>query len=68
MAKRYVVDLRSLTPAEKKAAIERLERVSFMVTPVFENNTVTAAEVIWDSPENFATSPALPVGCLWQEK
>ena len=46
MAKRYVVDLRSLTPAEKKAAIERLERVSFMVTPVFENNTVTAAEVI----------------------
>ena len=67
MAKRYIVDLRSLSPADRGAAFEQIDKYAFTATMVIGQSGLEAVELIWDSKENFATSPALPVGCPWRE-
>lgn len=67
MAKRYIVDLRSLEPAERKAAYEQIDGFSFSTSQVIGEMGLEGADVIWDSPEDFSTSPVFPHGCPYRE-
>lgn len=67
MAKRYIVDLRSLDPVERVAIVDKLDSWSFMTSEVYENSKLVAADVIWDSKENFLSLPILPAGCPVEE-
>ena len=63
MAKRYVVDLRSLDPAKREAAYKQIDELAFMTEMVFGPAGLEAVEVFWTSEEDFATSPLIPSGC-----
>lgn len=67
MAKRYIVDLRGLDPADRKAAYEKIDGYSFMTIRVLGETGLEGADVIWDSPEDFPTLPIFPHGCPYQE-
>ena len=67
MAKRYIVDLRSLPPAERLNAFNRIEMQAFLATEWFGESGLEGADVIWDSSEDFPTSQAFPRGCSYQE-
>lgn len=67
MAKRYIVDLRSLNPVDREDAFKQIDKFAFMATMVMGSSGLEAVELIWDLKENFATSPALPAGCPWRE-
>jgi len=64
MLKRYIVDLRDLTPEEKETVRERLEGVAFMVCDMLSGSQgLVALQVYWDSKEDFFSSPVFPSKC-----
>ena len=63
MLKRYLVDLRELTPEEKEAVQERLEWMAFMVCERYSRQGLVALEVFWDRSEDFFASPVFPSNC-----
>lgn len=67
MAKRYTVDLRSLSPAEREAAFELMDSFSFQASCVFGKSGLEGAVVVWDRQEDFPTSPVFPNGCTFRE-
>lgn len=67
MAKCYIVDLRSLKPAERAEAVRRLDSSAFLATEVYEGHQLVAAQVTWNSSEDFLKSSLLPAGCPVQE-
>lgn len=67
MAKRYLVDLRGLSPADRKSTFEMIDGFSFVAARVFGESGLEYADVIWDRPEPFPTSPVFPHGCPYQE-
>ena len=67
MAKRYTVDLRSLSPAERKDAFELMDGFSFMADEIFGESGLEGAVVYWDRQEDFPTSPVFPRGCPYRE-
>ncbi len=67
MAKRYIVDLRNLEPTKREAAYQQLDTLAFMVTRIFGTTGFEFADVIWDSSDDFTTSPALPHNCPYKE-
>lgn len=67
MTKRYTVDLRSLNPAERKAAFDLMDGFSFMTNEIFGESGLEGAVVFWDRQEDFPTSPVFPNGCAFWE-
>lgn len=67
MAKQYLVDLRSLPDRERQAAFEMIDGFSFVAVRVFGKSGLEYADVIWDRPEPFPTSPVFPLGCSYRE-
>ncbi len=49
MSKMYRVDLRSLTPAEREAAYEQIDRVAFMTDIIMGPTGLEAIEVFLDN-------------------
>lgn len=67
MAKRYIVDLRTLDTAERAAAYELIDGLSFMASRIMGETGLEGADIIWSSTEDFPTSPAFPHGCSYRE-
>ena len=67
MAKRYTVDLRILSPAEREAAFELMDSFSFQASRIFGESGLEGAVVNWDRQEDFPTSPIFPNGCAFWE-
>lgn len=63
MAKRYIVDLRPLSPEKREEAYNLINSFSFMCNKIFGENGLEGADVIWDLQEDFTQSSALPKGC-----
>lgn len=64
MAKRYIVDVRDLTPEEREAVRDRLEGWAFMVCNQYRGDfELIAFEVIWDRQEDFLSSSVCPSHC-----
>lgn len=59
----YQVDLTSLAPAERLAAIDEIGRLAWDVYPQRTAAGITAVNVLWDRHEDFLTSPVFPKGC-----
>lgn len=60
---RYIVDLRSLEPEERDAAFILLRDYSFLAARIMGKSGLEGADVIWDSQQDFQTSPIYPKGC-----
>lgn len=62
--KRYIIDLRDLTPAEKQSIQERLIGSALLVTEL-SNSTqgVVSLQVFWDGDGDFLSSPDCPSHC-----
>ena len=67
MGKPDIVDLRGLSPAEREAAYKQIDGFSFSTDRILGETGLEAAEVLWDLPEDFPTSPAFPSGCPYRE-
>lgn len=63
MAKRYTVDLRSLDPAKREAAYQKIRDFSFHADRVLGPSGIESVDVTWTLEEDFATSPLIPPGC-----
>lgn len=64
MLKRYLVDLRELTPEERETVRERLDGMAFMVCDRYSgSHGLVALEVFWDRSEDFFSSPVFPSSC-----
>lgn len=59
----YQVDLTSLAPAERLAAINEIWRLAWDVYPQRTAAGITAVNVLWDRHEDFLTSSVFPNGC-----
>lgn len=59
----YQVDLTSLEPSERVAAIEQIRRLAWEAFPQRTAAGITAVNVLWDKHEDFLTSPVFPKGC-----
>lgn len=68
MSKRYIVDLSSLDPAKRGAAFEQIQHFAFLATRVLGPAGIEAADVIWDSDEDFTKSGLIPAGCRCEER
>lgn len=67
MLKKYVVDLRGLAPEDRIAAFKKMDSFAFLSSEIIAETGLEGAEIFWDLPEDFLTSPAFPVGCPYQE-
>lgn len=68
MLKRYMIDVRELSPEEKEAVRTRVEGFAFMVSDVFGGpKGLIGLEVFWDRKEDFLTSPICPANCHCME-
>jgi hypothetical protein len=69
MAKMYRVDVGNLSAEEIRHAREQLSFLAFMVTDVLgSDGMISAFDVVWDSSEDFATSPARPANCSYYQR
>lgn len=67
MTKRYLVDLRSLTPEQRERAFLQMEQVAFLATRVLGPSGLEQVTVAWDLEEDFPTSALVPSGCPCRE-
>lgn len=65
--KRYLVDLRSLSPEKREAAYELIDNASFVTSMVLGDSGLEYADVYWTSSEDFVSSPVFPRGCTYRE-
>lgn len=67
MLRKYVVDLRSLAPEDRITAFKRMDSFAFLSSEIIGETGLEGAEIFWDSPEDFLTSPVFPSGCPCRE-
>lgn len=59
----YIVDLTPLEHAKREEAYALLRDFSFAATRIINNRELEAAQITWNSPEDFESSPIFPKGC-----
>lgn len=61
--KKYRVDLRGLTPAEREAVYKQIDSLAFMTDRVLGSTGLEAIEVFWTAEDDFTSSELIPPGC-----
>lgn len=59
----YRVDLTSLEPSERVAAVKRIDAVTFDTYDGYGTSGLEYVDVAWDRKEDFVSSPVFPTGC-----
>lgn len=59
----YQVDLTSLTPVDRLAAIDKIKQLAWEAFPQRTAAGITSVKVVWNRHEDFLTSPVFPKGC-----
>ena len=68
MAKRYIVDVSHLSAKEQQRVYEQIVIAAFITNRVFgTDGKISSLDVIWDSSEDFTSSPFIPVDCPVRE-
>lgn len=62
--KKYRVDLRGLTPAEREAVYKQIDSLAFMTEMIMGPTGLEAIEVFWTAEDDFTSSELIPPGCI----